>query len=211
MYFDREEDALVPDDLDFSPQPPAAPGFALCWEANVIGINGSSVLGGGYNHSNLDLAFEKGWMAFDFTGSVSERCGVAGSEATIAKSIPARATSRPAGDRLLGLATGQRRRGRPAVQLRWLDHAQGRDRLHRRLILAERRRIEGAALQPLFLSSPSQIRVVPSSPAGIRFECRPGTAILFQCQRGATDCATRPDHHSRAARRCGGSPEHIPR
>ena len=69
-YFDREEDALVPDDLDFSPQPPAAPGFALCWEANVIGINGSSVLGGGYNHSNLDLAFEKGWMAFDFTGSV---------------------------------------------------------------------------------------------------------------------------------------------
>ena len=70
MYFDREEDALVPDDLDFSPQPPAAPGFALCWEANVIGINGSSVLGGGYNHSNLDLAFEKGWMAFDFTGSV---------------------------------------------------------------------------------------------------------------------------------------------
>ncbi len=60
----------MPADLDFSPQPPAAPGFALCWEANVIGINGSSVLGGGYNHSNLDLAFEKGWMAFDFTGSV---------------------------------------------------------------------------------------------------------------------------------------------
>lgn len=70
-FFDQEEGEASPDPLDFSPQPPAGPGFALCYEANILSVNNSNVLGGGYTRANLELgsAFQAGWIDLGFTGS----------------------------------------------------------------------------------------------------------------------------------------------
>ncbi len=64
VYFDQEERELTPSGPDFSPAPPGDAPFSLCYEANVIHINGGSVVGGGYTDSNLDLAtgFDAGWI-----------------------------------------------------------------------------------------------------------------------------------------------------
>lgn len=69
-YFDREEGEEAPSDLDFSPQPPSGPALALCWETNILSINGSDVLGGTYvsNNLNLSAGFQTGWINIDFTG-----------------------------------------------------------------------------------------------------------------------------------------------
>ena len=70
-YWDREEGVEAPNPLDFSPQPPGPSGFALCYEANILSINGSDIAGGGYTRSNLDLSsgFDAGWMRLSFTGA----------------------------------------------------------------------------------------------------------------------------------------------
>ena len=67
VYFDQEERELTPSGPDFSPAPPGDAPFSLCYEANVIHINGGSVVGGGYTDVNLDLAsgFDAGWMWVD--------------------------------------------------------------------------------------------------------------------------------------------------
>jgi len=64
VYWDQEEGEKTPSGVDFSPAPPGDAPFSLCFEANVIHINGGSVVGGGYTDSNLDLAsgFDAGWI-----------------------------------------------------------------------------------------------------------------------------------------------------
>ncbi len=76
-YWDREEGKEAPNPLDFSPQPPGPSGFALCYEANILSINGSDIAGGGYTRSNINLAngFTAGWMRLDFTGSYDNANG----------------------------------------------------------------------------------------------------------------------------------------
>ena len=63
-YWDQEEGEKTPSGPDFSPAPPGDAPFSLCYEANVIHINGGSVIGGGYTDTNLDLAsgFDAGWI-----------------------------------------------------------------------------------------------------------------------------------------------------
>ena len=63
-YWDQEEGEKTPSGPDFSPAPPGDAPFSLCYEANVIHVNGGSVVGGGYTDSNLDLAsgFDAGWI-----------------------------------------------------------------------------------------------------------------------------------------------------
>jgi len=71
-YFDREERSQQPDDLDFSPQPPAAQPLSLCVEANVLTFNGSNVLSGSdrvNKNLELDSAFVDGWMKIDLSAS----------------------------------------------------------------------------------------------------------------------------------------------
>lgn len=64
VYWNQEEGEKTPSGVDFSPAPPGDAPFSLCYEANVIHINGGSVVGGGYTDSNLDLAsgFDAGWI-----------------------------------------------------------------------------------------------------------------------------------------------------
>lgn len=63
-YWDQEEGERTPSGPDFSPAPPGDVCLSLCYEANVIHVNGGSVVGGGYTDSNLDLAsgFDAGWI-----------------------------------------------------------------------------------------------------------------------------------------------------
>ena len=70
-YWDQEEGEQSPDPLDFSPPRPGPAGFALCWEANILSVNGSDVLGAGYTRSNLDLAegFDAGWIRLGMAGT----------------------------------------------------------------------------------------------------------------------------------------------
>ena len=64
-YWNQEEGEESPSGPDFSPAPPGAAPFSLCFEANVVHINGSSVLGGGYTDANIDLLFDAGWIEVD--------------------------------------------------------------------------------------------------------------------------------------------------
>ena len=68
-YWDREEKEPT-GGIDFSPTTEAAP-ISLCWEANIISINGSNVLGGGYTLNSLGLpeGFDAGWIRFNYTGT----------------------------------------------------------------------------------------------------------------------------------------------
>lgn len=68
-FWDREEGQPT-GGIDFSPQPSSSP-VALCWEANLISINGSDVLGGGYTQNDLGLppGFDAGWIRFGYTGA----------------------------------------------------------------------------------------------------------------------------------------------
>ena len=67
-YYDREEKDQAPDDLDFSPLPPAAAPLSLCFEANVLTFNNSNVLSGSDRVSKnlaLDSGFDNGWMTIN--------------------------------------------------------------------------------------------------------------------------------------------------
>ena len=70
-YWDQEEGEKTPSGLDFSPQPPGDQPFSLCYEANLLHINGGSVMGGGYTDSNLDLVsgFDAGWISIDLANN----------------------------------------------------------------------------------------------------------------------------------------------
>jgi len=62
--FDREE-RTVTSAVSFSPPPPTGVD-SICWEANVISVNGKNVLGS-KNNLNLPTTFEHGWLALSFT------------------------------------------------------------------------------------------------------------------------------------------------
>jgi hypothetical protein len=62
--FDREE-RTVATTTSFSPPPPTTTD-AICWEANVISVNGKNVLGS-KNNLNLPTTFAHGWLALAFT------------------------------------------------------------------------------------------------------------------------------------------------
>ena len=71
-YWNQEEGEKTPSGIDFSPAPPGDAPFSLCYEANVIHINGGSVVGGGYTDSNLDLAsgFDAGWISVNLDNNL---------------------------------------------------------------------------------------------------------------------------------------------
>lgn len=70
----REEEVPVAS-IDFSPAP-AGGSNTLCWEANVVTINGSNVLGSA-NAVNVPSPYLDGWMSISFT----DTSAIAGSPA----------------------------------------------------------------------------------------------------------------------------------
>jgi len=70
-FWDQEEGTAAQGGVDFSPLPPGAGPISLCWEANIVDINGSDTLGGGFTVNNVGLpnGFDAGWLRMDFTGS----------------------------------------------------------------------------------------------------------------------------------------------
>jgi hypothetical protein len=66
-YWDREEQS--PTVIGgFSPPPPDASPYALCWEANVVTFNGSNVFNS-KNSANLSgIPYQNGWALFDLYG-----------------------------------------------------------------------------------------------------------------------------------------------
>ncbi len=64
--YDREERTIV-SQTSFSPPPPTQTD-ALCWEANVITLNNTNVLGS-KNVSNIPSSFQNGWIALNFNGA----------------------------------------------------------------------------------------------------------------------------------------------
>ena len=63
--YDREERTIV-SQTSFSPPPPTQTD-SLCWEANVITLNNTNVLGS-KNASNIPTTFQNGWIALNFNG-----------------------------------------------------------------------------------------------------------------------------------------------
>lgn len=63
----REEEAPI-GTIDFSPLPPTGTN-ALCWEANVVSMNGSKVLGSENLGLNLPAAYTDGWVSFSFNNA----------------------------------------------------------------------------------------------------------------------------------------------
>jgi hypothetical protein len=68
-YYDREEARETPVGADFSPVVEGEDA-SLCYEVNLVGVNGTSVLGDSLTRSDL-AAFENGWVNFNFEGSNS--------------------------------------------------------------------------------------------------------------------------------------------
>jgi hypothetical protein len=62
--YDREE-RTVASSVSFSPPPPTTTD-SICWEANVISVNGKNPLGS-KNNLNLPTTFQNGWLALSFT------------------------------------------------------------------------------------------------------------------------------------------------
>lgn len=81
-YYDREENTVSPDPLDYSPAPPGPAAFALCHEANVLTFNNSNVLSGSSRvNQNLDVEFDNGWLELGFGSAdpgVRELTGLTG-------------------------------------------------------------------------------------------------------------------------------------
>jgi hypothetical protein len=68
--YNREEGTVVSvDDTQFSPYNPSNPTVALCYEANVIDFNSSSVFGAGTNRLAVDTSGvgTSGWAQVNFT------------------------------------------------------------------------------------------------------------------------------------------------
>jgi hypothetical protein len=67
--YNREEGTVVEvGDTQFSPRPPAGESVSLCYEANVIDFNASSVFGAGTNRLSLDTSAVggAGWAELSF-------------------------------------------------------------------------------------------------------------------------------------------------
>ena len=64
-YWNREEGNVSI--VDFSPPAPGG-GTSLCWEANVVTFNSSSVLGS-LNSVNVPVSFENGWLRLSFSAT----------------------------------------------------------------------------------------------------------------------------------------------
>ena len=64
--YDREERTII-SQTSFSPPPPTQTD-SLCWEANVISVNGNNVLAS-KNVSNIPTTFTAGWISLNFRGS----------------------------------------------------------------------------------------------------------------------------------------------
>jgi hypothetical protein len=72
-YYDREEQGVQPDDLDFSPAPPGPAAFALCAEANVLTFNSSNVLeASARSGADLALIHDNGWLAIDYQANAAQ-------------------------------------------------------------------------------------------------------------------------------------------
>ena len=70
--YDREERSIsVPG--SFSPPPPVNVD-AICWEANVITLNNTNVLGS-RNLANIPTSFQSGWLGLAFSGSATAASG----------------------------------------------------------------------------------------------------------------------------------------
>ncbi len=54
----------------FSPPPPSGAVPALCWEANVVTFNSKNVFGSA-NTSNVNTAYQNGWMDLDLLGGLT--------------------------------------------------------------------------------------------------------------------------------------------
>ncbi len=87
-FFDREEQAAVASNSDFSPLPPGAVANSLCWESTVLAIRNddahtnvntavSSVVGS-VNLTNVSVkaGFQNGWAAMIFTGAGATTLGM---------------------------------------------------------------------------------------------------------------------------------------
>ncbi len=73
-YWDREEGSAVVTNAQFSPRPPAGPAQALCYETNIVRINGTSnILSDAYTDYTVTLnsGFETGWLRLSFVPSGS--------------------------------------------------------------------------------------------------------------------------------------------
>ncbi|WP_299773793.1 hypothetical protein [uncultured Pseudoteredinibacter sp.] len=67
-YYNREEQGVAPDALDFSPTPPGAAPISLCYEANVINFNSSDVLHASDRVTRkLDVVHDTGWLTLGMT------------------------------------------------------------------------------------------------------------------------------------------------
>ncbi|HFD11007.1 MAG TPA: hypothetical protein ENJ32_00850 [Crenotrichaceae bacterium] len=74
--WDREEKTEVPEVLiDFSPTPVVIPDQSvLCFEANVVNINDTDVLGSQTADQNkVNVSFDNGWLLTDFTNNAGHR------------------------------------------------------------------------------------------------------------------------------------------
>lgn len=65
-YWDREENQQEIVEEDVSPRPPVGEGITLCYEANVVTINGTNPLASANTVENFNLIFDAGWMRMSF-------------------------------------------------------------------------------------------------------------------------------------------------
>jgi hypothetical protein len=79
--YNREEGTVVSvDDTQFSPYNPSSPTVALCYEANVIDFNSSSVFGAGDNRLAVDTSGvgTAGWAQLTFSEAAAATTGLNG-------------------------------------------------------------------------------------------------------------------------------------
>ncbi len=79
--FNREEATVVTvDNTQFSPYNPSSPTVSLCYEANVIDFNSSSVFGAGTNRLAVDTSGvgTSGWARLNFTETPAATTGLNG-------------------------------------------------------------------------------------------------------------------------------------
>lgn len=69
MFWNREEKGLQATTSDFSPSPPNI--ASLCYEANVLDFNGSTIFGTGVNHTGIKTTDvgSNGWAKLSFVGA----------------------------------------------------------------------------------------------------------------------------------------------
>lgn len=79
--YNREEGTVVSvDNTQFSPYNPSSPTVSLCYEANVVDFNSSSVFGSGTNRLAVDTSAvgSAGWAQLNFTETPAATTGLNG-------------------------------------------------------------------------------------------------------------------------------------